>query len=849
MPEPESRHDPIDTASQPTQQRAEGPTPTEATTGNLFSVDDDALPAIHRLPTVPGYEILDELGRGGMGVVYKARQVALNRLVALKMISAGQHAGLEQRRRFKTEAEAAARLSHPNIVQVYEVGEHDGCPFVALEFCAGDSLRRRLDGTPWPPRQAAELVQTLARAIHVAHQAGIVHRDLKPANVLFSFSREPLASATDALARGSRLNDVIPKISDFGLAKKLDADEGQTTTGDILGTPSYMAPEQAWGMVHEIGPRTDVTALGAILYELLVGRPPFKGETLLETVDQVRKQEPVAPRLLQPKLPRDVETITLKCLQKEPARRYPDAAELADDLGRFLAGEPIRARPVGPAERAWRWARRNPAAAGLVAAVGLLLFAVTGISLGAYLTVRQKNDAIVAEAEEKERQRQAAEAARALADRRANQARTAIDLFINKAQGELADDLFATRARRRLAGLALTALERQMPADADGGINERGLAGAHAQAGDLALTTGDLRRAGEHFQAAHALAEKLHRENPDSDLAAGNLAVSLVRLARLAAAEKKTGEAQKYYERVLALQKRIVESPRSKELTPAETRLSLAETLQTLGRHTEAYAVRAEALKLEPNDKAREKLAESCFVLARAAADPGEKRRRWLECITLREALLAGQPDNLALKERLAFALGQLGDLELFAGNTGEARKLYGRHLALSSELAAPNEVLTLQRRLGLAYYRRATAALRAGDRAASERDFRECLRQRELVAREQPKLLDAVIELMLARARCGQHAEAAATAVRLHKAAGKNVRVLFQAACGYALSSEAAGRATPLGQEYRTKALGIIHEMLAAGYADRGELEHDPDLDPIRDDSGFREALAKLKK
>jgi WD40 repeat protein/Flp pilus assembly protein TadD len=321
---------------------------------------------------VPGYEILEELGRGGMGVVYKARQIRLGRLAALKMILAGGHASPEALARFRVEAEAIARLQHPGIVQIYEVGEREGYPFLSLEFVEGGNLDRKVNGTPQPARQAAALVETLARAVQAAHQKGIVHRDLKPANVLLT-------------AEGA------PKITDFGLAKQLDGERGQTQSGAILGTPSYMAPEQASGKSKAIGPAADVYALGAILYELLTGRPPFKAESTLETLEQVLQQEPVPPSRLQPKTPRDLETICLKCLQKEPRKRYPAAADLAEELGRFLRGEPIQARPVGMAERLWRWCRRNPALASASALAALALLAGTVVSTA--FAIRASNTA------------------------------------------------------------------------------------------------------------------------------------------------------------------------------------------------------------------------------------------------------------------------------------------------------------------------------------------------------------------------------------------------------------------------------------------------------------------------
>ncbi len=322
--------------------------------------DEDRAAAPNR-PTVPGYEILGELGRGGMGVVYKALHVKLHRLVALKMILAGSHARADDLARFSTEAEAVAGLPHPNIVQIYDIGEQAGLPYFSLEFVEGGSLETRLDGTPWQAPRAAQLVETLARAMHAAHQCGIIHRDLKPANVLLTA-------------------DGTPKITDFGLAKRLDQDAGQTRTGTIMGTPSYMAPEQAGGAKAGIGPAADTYALGAVLYELLTGRPPFKAETPLDTILQVLGGEPVPPTQLNGRVPRDLETICLKCLQKEPAKRYATAEALADDLRRFQNHEPILARPVGRLEKFGRWCRRNPVVAGLAALVALVLVAGTAVS-------------------------------------------------------------------------------------------------------------------------------------------------------------------------------------------------------------------------------------------------------------------------------------------------------------------------------------------------------------------------------------------------------------------------------------------------------------------------------------
>jgi formylglycine-generating enzyme required for sulfatase activity/tRNA A-37 threonylcarbamoyl transferase component Bud32 len=338
-------------------------------------------------PDVPGYEILGLLGHGGMGVVYRARQLKANRLVALKMILALEHATPEDRLRFQIETEAVARLQHPHIVQLYEAGEVRGQPFFSLEFCDGGTLTEQLNKQRPTPREAAQLIERLARAMHYAHLRGVVHRDLKPGNVLLAGSER------------------LPKITDFGLAKRIDA-EGRAVSqsGAIMGTASYMAPEQAAGKVHDTGPATDVYALGALLYECLTGRPPFEGPAHVVLVS-VLGAEPVPPSRLGPKVPRDLETICLKCLQKEPARRYASAEELANDLRRFQTGEPIRARPAGPVERAVKWVRRHAAVAALAAAV--LLVAALGLAgiVWKYLDAEQQRGIALDKAEKATRAR------------------------------------------------------------------------------------------------------------------------------------------------------------------------------------------------------------------------------------------------------------------------------------------------------------------------------------------------------------------------------------------------------------------------------------------------------------
>jgi serine/threonine protein kinase len=329
------------------------------------------------LPDVPGFEVLEELGRGGMGVVYKARQKGLNRLVALKMLLPGAR----EPRRFRQEAEAVARLQHPNIVQIYDIGEWEPAPgrpkvaYFSMEYCPGGTLSRALAGTPLLPNDAAVLVCRVARAVQHAHEQGIIHRDLKPANVLLGGRSEPpseRSASTDGPYRRERSDHTLgplaaiqPKVADFGLARKLD-EQGITITGEVMGTPAYMSPEQAEGK-KDIGPAADVYSLGAMLYACLTGRPPFQAATALDVLFQVVNDEPVPARRLNRQVPVDLETICHKCLQKAPSRRYASAAELADDLERFLDGKPILARPLGAVENFLRWVWRYPVMSSLIA--------------------------------------------------------------------------------------------------------------------------------------------------------------------------------------------------------------------------------------------------------------------------------------------------------------------------------------------------------------------------------------------------------------------------------------------------------------------------------------------------
>ncbi len=421
------------------------PTIAPATTGGKADHNGEPAPG-ERIRYFGDYEIVREIARGGMGVVFQARQISLNRTVALKMILAGQLADETDVKRFHTEAEAAAHLDHPGIVPIFEVGQHEGQHFFSMAYVEGRSLAQRLAEGPMPARESAALLLQVAEAIEYAHRRGVIHRDLKPANILLD-------------------QDGKPRVTDFGLAKQVRADGGLTGSGQVMGTPSYMPPEQAGGKRGDVGPAADVYALGATLYCMVTGRPPFQAATAMETVLQVIGEEPVAPRRLNATIPRDVETICLKCLEKDPRRRYPSAAALGDDLRRYLAGEPISARPVTRLERAVKWARRRPAIAGLLGLVAL----VAAVGLGGVLW--QWRQAVlargIAELESKR-----AKAQTELAERESERA---------KAQTELAEQRlydfrmnFVQRNWEDYHGnLLLNGLDEQLPAK-QGGVERRG---------------------------------------------------------------------------------------------------------------------------------------------------------------------------------------------------------------------------------------------------------------------------------------------------------------------------------------------------------------------------------------
>jgi serine/threonine protein kinase/tetratricopeptide (TPR) repeat protein len=544
-------------------------------------------------PLIPGYEIVGELGRGGMGVVYRARQTGLNRLVALKTVLHGAQAGSERRARFRVEAEAAARLQHPNIAQIYEIGEYGGEPYFSLEYVDGPSLAHRLDGTPLPARAAARLVEKLARAMQYAHERGVVHRDLKPANILLQRT-EDRGQRTDeegsgaiASVRWPLASVLCPKITDFGLAKIL-AEDGpdRTRTGLVLGTPSYMAPEQAAGTPRDVGPACDVYALGAILYELLTGRPPFKGATTLETVRQVVAEEPVPLTHLQRSVPRDLETVCLKCLEKEPRKRYATAGGLADDLRRFLNNEPIHARPVGRVERLVRWCRRNPRVAGLL--VALLLVLAVGFAGVTWQWRRARAE------------RDEAEASYQLTRR------VVADYFETLGRDPQLEDPGALPLRKEMLQTALTHFQYLLQDRGDDADLQAGLATGYYRLGEITVLTGAPEEAIEPYRQAIAVQEELAGRHPDATRFRRDLARSYSGVGTVHRMLRQWPESHEAIEESLRIRKELAANDPG---DPA-LRRELAHSFQALGFLHHAEDKHAEGLRLMKDALAlREELA------------------------------------------------------------------------------------------------------------------------------------------------------------------------------------------------------------------------------------------------
>jgi serine/threonine protein kinase len=825
--------------------------------------------------TVCGYEILDVLGRGAMGIVYKARQPGLKRIVALKMILSGDLAGTHERLRFRSEAEVIARLQHPNIVQIFEIGEDSDRPFFSMEFVEGTSLSKSIAATPQPPREAARIVQTLAAAIQSAHSKNIIHRDIKPANILIAV-------------------DGTPKITDFGLAKSLEEHSGQTHSGTILGTPSYMSPEQAEGRVLDITPRSDIYSLGAVLYELLTGRAPFKAGSVLDTLQQVKTMEPVAPIQFAPTVPRDLETICLKCLQKDPARRYESAQALADDLGRFLAGEPILARPVSVPERLWRWCRRNPRIAVLSGSIAAVVLAWASTTTILAISIKQQKDnadkaraEALTNAEKAEHNAQiaianeaTAEANAELANKHALTAKREHQLLIGRMLtfGENLQKRLNTRrmgsgpemirARDDLLQL-LRETVVTLGKDLEGtDVSQFATASAYQQIGDLLVRLGQGREALVQFRKAYDAVKYVADRQPDNDVARANLASILDRLGTISLdllGDPK--EALKLHRQAFDLLQEVVEHPRSGFYTEADNKRLPAFTLMHLGKthlatgelheaarcFEDALKLREAWLKLIPKATSIESfICETHMWLGVTAGRLGDTKKTSLEfgkCVENCESLASRFPKNISYKSDLAQIYGFLGDTQKQFGQLDEASKSYQK----SKEnllIVLNNDVDDLSRQAlqALTLERLGMFAVTQHKSEDAAKRFQDALKIRNDMSQVEPDNQTWRAAYGLALARVGQTAEASKVADQFGSSCPNSATMQFQAARTYAICSSKE-ETTDKKRAFADKALIAMRSAIAAGWKDPLLFETDPELTPLREAPGYKELLNSIEK
>ncbi len=890
------------------------PVPPSATVAPQATLPEEPVAGF---PHVPGYEILGVLGRGGMGVAYKARQTSLKRLVALKMVAAGILAEPQELARFQAEAEAAAALQHPNIVPIYEVAEHQGQPYFSMEFIDGGSLAGAVGSGQWAvdskdgPRRVAALVETLARAIHYAHQHGIAHRDLKPANILLQRGEGRGArdegQDSSALAPHPSSLAPIPKITDFGLAKRLDSGTTGTQTGVILGTPSYMAPEQAAGRTRAIGPPTDVYALGAILYEMLIGRPPFQGETLLETVRQVRDEEVVPPRRLRPGVPRDLETICLKCLRKEPGHRYASALALADDLRRFLNGEPVLARPVGVWERGVKWARRRPLAAILVL---VSLLAVGGLLVGT-IQIEKARQQADQEAVQTRLQEQNAKANYERAEYSYRLARTSMESVLTEIRKDPRFQEGPLEGVRKLLLQAELKFYEQFAA-------QRGDEPAFkAERGEAYLNLGRITRELEGEEKALAplgraveLFAELARDHPENPDYQAKLADSHYWLGMMyndSGRPEQLGEAEQALRNALAvirpLTKRYPTDSRYQNQTDAI--LFILGTVYDKTRRTpEAEQTWLEVLTMQKalttSHPAEPDYAHNLAKCYSNLAKVYTASRRWPEALRARQqaveiskALADQHPQDPQYQYFLGIHYNNLGTLYRDRRRLPEAEQAFRDALATMKSLADQHPAIPKYARTlalfrvirgnfvrdterpenALPWYTEAVANLEVASgkvpKDASTRSILEdAYLQRARVLQGLERHHEAVpdwdraielntgrlsLRLRLSRAgslAClGEHVRATAEADAVIRGDQVPPSIVYTAGQTYCLAAAAVPDESPLKERYTARAVALVRQAVAQGFPDVDRLKMDPFLNIMRGRADFQQLLRELEE
>jgi serine/threonine-protein kinase len=836
----------------------------------------------------PGYEILEELGRGGMGVVYKARQVNLNRIVALKMILAGAHAGPQEVARFRGEAEAVARLRHPNIVQIYEVGEVEGRPFFSLEFIEGGSLADQLDGTPQPPRRSAQLIHALALAVETAHREGIVHRDLKPANILLQKSeiRNPKSETKSAPVRSSfgfrisdfeaGVSDLEPKVTDFGLAKRLGDASGPTQSGAILGTPSYMSPEQAGGKGKTVGAATDVYALGAILYELLTGRPPFKAATPLDTVLQVVTADPVPPSRLQPKLPRDLETICSKCLQKDARKRYGSAAALADDLQRFLTDEPIQARPIRWWERAAKWARRRPAAAALLAVIALAVVTVFTILAVDQARLARSNAALAAQIEKVEQEQEKTTREHQRAQAHLHKALAAVDEITKVGTQALEDQPQFADLRRRLAETALALHREFLQVESDEPIVRHVTARAYSQTGALNLLLANTAEAQGAYLESIRLLERLTAESPDELAYQYDLSSSHENLGHVFATEGDVGRAVAEYGKALELSDRLVQ----KDPANAAYQVRVVYNNLWLGYFSLFNSTAAAEARFRECVRIAEYLtqthpgvAEYQWLLGGGRSCLGWAKvmqRQWADAEPLLgQALATLLPEGTepaGVDREYYKSLGQTlinqGLVYLRTGRLPEARQSLSAGIAHYERLRSLAPKLFVYRYvLAMAYQYQGELYGRTKEPDLAAETWRKATDTVDQLFQDYPKnswlrlMVDACrVNELLALARSGEVDQALVRAEELRYRPNLRPEMVYNVACIYAVASGAVASDRQRADDLARQAMNLLERAEKSGFLrDAARLKHartfDEDLEALRARADFQELMKRAEK
>ncbi len=784
----------------------------------------------------PGYRILSQLGRGGMGIVFKAEHLQLKRQVAMKMILSGSHATANQNARFRAEAQAAAQLKHPNIVQVYSVGEHCDVPYFELEYVDGVSMDQMLKNSVMTDRQASELMLHVSRAVHYSHENKILHRDLKPQNILIA-------------------KDGTPKVADFGLAKRLDED-GLTGTGEILGTAAYMPPEQARGE-STVGPRSDVYSLGATLYCMLTGRPPFVGASQVEIIRQVLASDPVPPSRLQPGLSKDLETICLKCLEKEPERRYQSAADLADEFERVNQGKPIVARPITTRERVWKWCQRNPRVAGLsgLAASLLLVLLVGGFAAAVVFNLQRTSESTARKlADDKSL---AAQKNEAIAIQQADLTGETTHMVLYETNEFFRRNPQFQELRQKLLTLIEPKIEQLYTEHTSNTESSVWSANAKRQAGEIRFYRGEFEAALKLFLQSEAIAQELHAKG---ELSRPHLNFGTLDLWIGDSLKKfgKKGEAKVRFtslidHRAKHFQTDTTTNPIIVQQSMAQAHGRLAGVLVDLEQYRDALQLSQQVVQArrawyeinKGNLEASEELSGSLLqlgIIYEHLAQFETMKVATEEALSLLQRSASNKSDH-ATTYNLANTQKVLGRQLLITGKPNEAKE------NLANSVQNYESAIKLAPAIGRenaseAYYYLACAEMRL-----TSDNAQHCRRGMELIEQSLKNSTSSANRSLKMKflALLGQ-TDAAEKMAQALVGAAKNAYGCLLGSIGYALAAQHKGVSSEKRKELLAKAVSLVRQAVELGYIDKLTLRHDLDFSPLRELPEFQAILASMK-